>query len=176
VQGEASDVTDQVHPSFEAFVDARGSALLRHAYVLTGDRFLAEDLVQETLAHLYRRWDRVVATSSEAYVKTSVTRQFLSWRRRKSSGERPTEHVPENPAAYDATDEVAGADALWRLLATLPRKQRAILALRYYDDQSDVQIAEILGVSASNVRAQASRGLAALREQVRSSDVTGGVS
>jgi len=170
-------VTDKVHPSFEAFVAARGSAVLRHAYVLTGDRFLAEDLVQETLAHLYRRWDRVAATSSpEAYVKTSVTRQFLSWRRRKSSGERPTEHVPENPAADDATDEVAGDDALWRLLATLPRKQRAILALRYYDDQSDVQIAEILGVSASNVRAQASRGLAALREQVRSNDVTGGVS
>jgi len=170
-------VSEDNHPSFDAFVAARGSALLRHAYVLTGDRYLAEDLVQETLAHLYRRWDRVAATTSpEAYVKTSVTRQFLSWRRRRSSGERPTDHVPESPSAYDGTDAVDDDDVLWRLLARLPRKQRAILALRFYDDQSDLQIAEILGVSASTVRSQASRALATLRDQLSPSDVTGGVS
>jgi len=170
-------VSEENHPSFDAFVAARGSALLRHAYVLTGDRYLAEDLVQETLAHLYRRWDKVAATTSpEAYVKTSVTRQFLSWRRRRSSGERPTDHVPESPSAYDGTDAVDDDDVLWRLLARLPRKQRAILALRFYDDQSDQQIAEILGVSASTVRSQASRALATLRDQLSPSDVTGGVS
>jgi len=170
-------VSEDSHPSFDAFVAARGSALLRHAYVLTGDGYLAEDLVQETLAHLYRRWDRVAATTSpEAYVKTSVTRQFLSWRRRRSSGERPTDHVPESPSAYDGTDAVDDDDVLWRLLARLPRKQRAILALRFYDDQSDLQIAEILGVSASTVRSQASRALATLRDQLSPSDVTGGVS
>ena len=170
-------MSEESHPSFDAFVAARGSALLRHAYVLTGDRYLAEDLVQETLAHLYRRWDRVAATTSpEAYVKTSVTRQFLSWRRRRSSGERPTDHVPESPSAYDGTDAVDDDDVLWRLLARLPRKQRAILALRFYDDQSDLQIAEILGVSASTVRSQASRALATLRDQLSPSDVTGGVS
>jgi len=170
-------VSEDSHPSFDAFVAARGSALLRHAYVLTGDGYLAEDLVQETLAHLYRRWDRVAATTSpEAYVKTSVTRQFLSWRRRRSSGERPTDHVPESPSTYDGTDAVADDDVLWRLLARLPRKQRAILALRFYDDQSDLQIAEILGVSASTVRSQASRALATLRDQLSPSDVTGGVS
>ena len=170
-------MSEESHPSFDAFVAARGSALLRHAYVLTGDRYLAEDLVQETLAHLYRRWDKVAATTSpEAYVKTSVTRQFLSWRRRRSSGERPTDHVPESPAAYDGTDAVDDDDVLWRLLARLPRKQRAILALRFYDDQSDLQIAEILGVSASTVRSQASRALATLRDQLSPSDVTGGVS
>ena len=170
-------MSEENHPSFDAFVAARGSALLRHAYVLTGDRYLAEDLVQETLAHLYRRWDKVAATTSpEAYVKTSVTRQFLSWRRRRSSGERPTDHVPESPSAYDGTDAVDDDDVLWRLLARLPRKQRAILALRFYDDQSDLQIAEILGVSASTVRSQASRALASLRDQLSPSDVTGGVS
>ena len=170
-------MSEDSHPSFDAFVAARGSALLRHAYVLTGDGYLAEDLVQETLAHLYRRWDRVAATTSpEAYVKTSVTRQFLSWRRRRSSGERPTDHVPESPSAYDGTDAVDDDDVLWRLLARLPRKQRAILALRFYDDQSDVQIAEILGVGASTVRSQASRALATLRDQISPSDVTGGVS
>lgn len=170
-------MSDERHPSFDAFVAARGSALLRHAYVLTGDRWLAEDLVQETLAHLYRRWDRVAATTSpEAYVKTSVTRQFLSWRRRRSSGERPTETVPERAPAYDGTDAVADDDVIWRLLARLPRRQRAILALRFYDDQSDAQIAEILGVSTSTVRSNAARGLATLRAQLSPSDVTGGVS
>ena len=170
-------MTDQVHPSFEGFVAARGSTLLRHAYVLTGDRHLAEDLVQETLAHLYRRWGRVAATASpEAYVKTSITRQYLSWRRRRSSGERPSDRLPENPSAFGGTDAIDDDDVIWRLLARLPRKQRAILALRYYDDQSDAQIAEILGVSASTVRSNASRALATLRAQTSPRDVTGGVS
>jgi RNA polymerase sigma-70 factor (sigma-E family) len=162
--------------SFDEFVAARGAALLRHAYVLTGDRHLAEDLVQEVLAHLYRRWDRVVAaTSPEAYVRTSVTRQFLSWRRRKWSGERPTESLPET-AVGDPTADRAGDDAVWRLLATLPRQQRAILALRFYDDQSDAQIAAILGTSSSSVRAQASRGIATLRSHLTESDVSGALS
>jgi RNA polymerase sigma-70 factor (sigma-E family) len=173
-------VDDQAQPTFDAFVAARGSAMLRHAYVLTGDRYLAEDLVQETLAHLCRRWDKVAASSSpEAYVRTSVTRQFLSWRRRRSSGERITADPPDSLATPDEGDRIAGDDAVWRALATLPRKQRAILALRFYDDQSDVQIAEILGVSASNVRAQASRGIATLRQQLGvldQTDVSGGVS
>jgi RNA polymerase sigma-70 factor (sigma-E family) len=165
-------------PSFDVFVAARGSALLRHAYVLTGDRHLAEDLVQEVLAHLYRRWDKVVATTSpEAYVKTSVTRQFLSWRRRRSYAERPTDAVPEPRAAQgDSSDTFAGDDAVWRQLATLPRRQRAILALRFYDDQSDAQIAEILGISASAVRAHASRGITTLREQLAGTDVSGAMS
>jgi RNA polymerase sigma-70 factor (sigma-E family) len=164
-------------PTFDAFVASRGAALLRHAYVLTGDRHLAEDLVQEVLAHLYRRWDRVIATTSpEAYVRTSITRQFLSWRRRKSYSERPTDSVPEPPGTHDEAEDLAGDDVVWRRLATLPRRQRAILALRFYDDQSDAQIAAILGVSASSVRAQASRGIATLREQLTVSDVSGGVS
>ena len=164
-------------PSFDAFVTARGPALLRHAYVLTGDRHLAEDLVQEVLARLYLQWHRVAATTSpEGYVRTSLTRQFLSWRRRRSSGERPTEHVPEGTTPYGGVDAVDDDDLLWRLLARLPRKQRAILALRFYDDRSDQQIAEILGVSASTVRSQASRALATLRDQLSPSDVTGGVS
>ena len=165
-------------PPFDAFVAARGSAMLRHAYVLTGDRYLAEDLVQEVLAHLYRKWDKVsTASSPEAYVRTSITRQFLSWRRRRSSGERVTDHLPEAPS-LDATDLVDGDDVVWHALATLPRRQRAILALRFYDDRSDAQIAEILGVSQSSVRAQASRGIATLREHLSSLglDVSGGVS
>lgn len=157
---------------FDDFVAARGSALLRHAYLLTGDRGLAEDLVQETLAHLYRRWDRVSAAGSpEAYVRTSITRQFLSWRRRRWWGERPSAALPEQPA-YDGGD-AEGDDVVWRTLASLPRQQRAVLALRFYDDLSDAQIAEVLGVSASNVRAQASRALASLRDRMTDVDREG---
>jgi RNA polymerase sigma factor (sigma-70 family) len=108
-----------------------------------------------------------------------VTRQFLSWRRRRSSTERVTAELPESADAADTGDRIAGDDAVWRALSTLPRKQRAILALRFYDDQSDVQIAEVLGISASNVRAQASRGIATLRQQLTTTgmhDVSGGVS
>jgi RNA polymerase sigma-70 factor (sigma-E family) len=163
-------------PSLEEFVAARGAALLRHAYVLTGDRDAAEDLVQEVLAHLYRRWDKVTASSSpEAYVRTSITRQFLTWRRRRVSSERVTDDVPEPAAGLDPADRLAGDDLVWRALATLPRRQRAILALRFYDDQSDAQIAQILGVSTSHVRAQASRALATLRSHLTDSDITGGV-
>ena len=172
---------DGARPTFDDFVIARGPALLRQALVLTGDRHLAEDLVQEVLARLCLRWDRVLAADSpEAYVRTSMTRQYLSWRRRRSSRERVTDRVPEEPpyadGSADAPSTLAGDDVVWRLLATLPRRQRAILALRFYDDQSDAQIAAILGVGVSTVRAQASRGIARLREQLATSDVTGGVS
>ncbi len=163
--------------SFEEFVAARGPALLRHAYVLTGDRDLAQDLVQEVLAHLYGRWERVQASNApEAYVRTSITRKYLSWRRRRASTERVTDQLPETArGSADFTDERAGDDVVWRALQELPRRQRAILALRFYDDQSDLQIAEILGVSASNVRAQASRGIATLRSHLAGAELTGGI-
>ena len=85
--------------------------------------------------------------------------------------------MPERPT-LDATDLVDADDVVWRALATLPRRQRAILALRFYDDRSDAQIAEILGISQSSVRAQASRGIASLRQQLATAGigVTGGVS
>jgi RNA polymerase sigma-70 factor (sigma-E family) len=166
----------QYEPTIEEFVAARGAALLRHAYVLTGDQDAAEDLVQEVLAHLYSRWSKVAACSSpEAYVRTCLTRQFLTWRRRRASSERVTDDVPEPAAGLDPVDRLAGDDVVWRALATLPRRQRAVLALRFYDDQSDAQIAQILGVSTSHVRAQASRALATLRSQLTDTDITGGV-
>ena len=85
--------------------------------------------------------------------------------------------MPEPRAAHgDSSDTFAGDDAVWRQLATLPRRQRAILALRFYDDQSDAQIAEILGISASAVRAHASRGITTLREQLAGTDVSGAMS
>jgi RNA polymerase sigma-70 factor (sigma-E family) len=170
-------MTERAVPTFDEFVATRGAALLRHAYVLSGDRHTAEDLVQETLAGLYRRWDRVAAASSpEAYVRTTMTRQYLTWRRRRSFAERAWGDLPDQASPVDAITATDADDVVWRALGALPRKQRVILALRFYDDQSDTQIASILGISASNVRAQAARGIATLRTRVAASDVTGALS
>jgi RNA polymerase sigma-70 factor (sigma-E family) len=154
--------------TFEGFVAAKGPALLRVALMLCGDPHRAEDLVQSTLARLYRRWSRVEAsTEPEAYVRAAVVNEFLSWRRRRSSAEVPISDVArradEAGGGADPAGGHAARDAAWRLLATLPRRQRAVLVLRYYEDLPDAEIAAVLGCSASTVRSTASRALATLR-------------
>ena len=149
---------------FEAFVVSRGAALLRFAFVLTHDRGQAEDLVQEALAKVHRRWDRVLATEQpEAYVRRVVTNEFLSWRRRRSSGETPGA-IPSSPMA-DPSGAIDERDAMWRALAVLPPRQRAVLVLRFYEDMPDAQIAEVLECAPGTVASLASRGMAALRAQ-----------
>lgn len=149
-------------PGFDEFAAARGDALLRFAYLLCGDAHLAEDLVQNVLSRAFPRWDRVAAAAHpEAYVKKMLVNEHLSWRRRLSSREVVRDALPDAPVAAD--DAVVHRDAAWRLLATLPRRQRAVLVLRYYEDLSDAAIAEVLGCSAGAVRAYASRALATLR-------------
>ena len=150
--------------SFDDFVVARGRALLRFAYVVSGDAYLAEDLVQEVLARLHRRWDKVVAMQHpEAYVRTSIVRQFVSWRRRRSAREAILAEVPEPGALADPHQGVLARDQMWRLLARLPRAQRAVLVLRFYCDLPDDEIAALLGCGESTVRSRASRALARLR-------------
>lgn len=150
--------------SFEEYVVSRGDALLRFAYVLTGDRYLAEDLVQEVLARVHRSWHRMAQVAQpDAYLRTAIVRQFLSWRRRRASGELPTDPIPERVSTTDTTVRHAARDEMWRLLATLPRKQRAVLVLRFYEDLPDTEIADVLGCRQTTVRVHASRGLAQLR-------------
>jgi len=150
--------------SFDEFVQTRGWALLRFAYVLSGDSYLGEDLVQEVLARMHRRWPKVAAMDSpEAYVRTAIVRQFLSWRRRRSAGEAILAEVPEPSAADEPQHRVVVQDQMWRLLAGLPRSQRAVLVLRFYCDLPDEQIAALLNCGESTVRSQASRALAKMR-------------
>jgi RNA polymerase sigma-70 factor (sigma-E family) len=152
---------------FDDFVHTRGQALLRFAYVLSGDAHLAEDLVQEVLARMHRRWDRVTALESpEAYVRTAIVRQFLSWRRRRAAGEAVVAEVPE-PATFDEPQQrVLARDHMWRLLAGLPRAQRAVLVLRFYCDLPDDEIATLLNCREPTVRSQAARALARLRTRL----------
>ncbi|MFI5956255.1 SigE family RNA polymerase sigma factor [Cryptosporangium sp. NPDC051539] len=149
-------------PDFGSYVAADGAALLRFAWVLTGDHHLAEDLVQEALVKVHRRWSRRIEQPGP-YVRKTILRHYLSWRRRRSSGEIPAPDGVDSVAA-DHADGIADRDALWVLLATLPRQQRAVLTLRFFEDLDDPAIAELIGCSPGTVRGHASRGLARLRQ------------
>ena len=150
---------------FEEFVAAQGQSLLRLAFVLTSDRHLAEDLTQTTLADAFRHWRKVAAAQDPpAYVRRMLVNAHLSWRRRRSSTERPSElaDTSVDPAA-EPGDAYAARQQMRALLADLAPRARTVLVLRYYADLDDAAIAEAMGVSTSSVRATASRALAGLR-------------
>ncbi len=150
--------------SFDDYVVGRGPGLLRFAYLLTGDRHLAEDLVQEVLAKAHRSWARIERLDApDSYVRKAILNQYLSWRRRRSSGEVSIGEVPDTPAGADHASRHADRDAIWTMLTGLPRQQRAVLVLRFYEDLADAQIAELIGCSVATVRAHASRALTRLR-------------
>jgi len=151
--------------TFEEFVAAQGQSLLRLAFVLTSDRHLAEDLTQTTLADAYRHWRKVAAAQDPAaYVRRMLVNAHLSWRRRRSSTERPSELVDTSiDPAVEPGDAYAARQQMRALLAGLAPRARTVLVLRYYADLDDAAIAEVMGVSASSVRATASRALASLR-------------
>ncbi|MFN8158730.1 MAG: SigE family RNA polymerase sigma factor [Candidatus Nanopelagicales bacterium] len=148
-------------PEFTEFVAARTPALLRTAYLLTGDWAAGEDLLQTTLEQCWRRWGRL-GEHPEPYVRQAMLRTFLSWRRRRWTGETPTEELPE-VAVDDATSAYDEREQLWRALQRLPRRQRAVIVLRYFDDLSEQETAAALGVAVGTVKSQASKALAALR-------------
>jgi RNA polymerase sigma-70 factor (sigma-E family) len=150
--------------SFEEYVVASSGRLLRFAYVLCGDRYLAEDLVQDVLARTHRHWRRIEAENPDAYVRTALVRAYLSWRRRRVSTERVLANTPEPGAtSTDFAQETVSRDEMWKLLATLPKAQRAVMVLRFYEDLDDRRIAEVLGCAAGTVRVHASRALGSLR-------------
>ncbi|SHN38951.1 SigE family RNA polymerase sigma factor [Cryptosporangium aurantiacum] len=151
--------------AFDGFVADHGGTFLRFAYVLCGDYHLAEDLVQEALVRVHPRWPKVRQQQPSAYVRKTILRQYLSWRRRRASAEVPD--LPDADANQDRrpdhADRLADRDALRIALAGLPPRQRAVLVLRFYEDLDDDEIAELIGCSTTTVRSHASRGLARLR-------------
>jgi RNA polymerase sigma-70 factor (sigma-E family) len=152
--------------SFDAFVAARGDMLLRHAYVLCGDRHLAEDLLQDALIKTHRHWRRVSQVDQpEAYVRRILLNGYLSGRRRRSASEVPTaDHPPSGVDDHAAAHAERGA--MWQLLAGLPRQQRAAVVLRFYEDLDDHVIGIALGCSASTARKHVSLALHKLRHQL----------
>lgn len=147
---------------FSAYLQGRQGALLRIAYLLTGDAHTAEDVVQTAFAKLYLSWGRAAQGSLDAYVRRIVVNEAHSiwrrpWRRREVSADVLPEHgrTPE----YDD----GRAAEVWRAVSRLPKRQRAVIVLRYYEDLSEAEIAEVLEISPGTVKSQASRALATLR-------------
>ncbi|GAA1605663.1 SigE family RNA polymerase sigma factor [Kribbella sancticallisti] len=149
--------------TFEEWARVGLPKLLRFATVLCGSGDLAADLVQDVAVKAHRHWDRVAtADSPNAYLRKMLVNEYLSWRRKWSRFVPRAEIVPSEQIA-DHANQQADRDQLLTELAKLPRRQRAVLVLRYFGGLSDPEIAETLGCSASTVRAHASRALAALR-------------
>ena len=150
---------------FEEFAATRLPAVLRFAGVLTADRALAEDVVQEVLIRASKRWDQISQLDRpELYVRKMIVNEYISWRRRSwrllplgSAAEIDDRITP------DHADQHAERDALLIEIGKLPRRQRAVLVLRYYEGLSDLEIAGILGCAPGTVRGHASRALATLR-------------
>jgi len=156
---------EQGREAFHAYVVGRSPALLRTAYLLTGSRTDAEDLLQTALAKTYLAWDRIREREAlDGYVRrVMVNTQTSVWRRRKVD-EHPTEALPERGIDRDAGDDVVLHDALWTALAALPKRQRAVVVLRYYEDLSEAETAQALGVSVGTVKSTTSRALTKLRD------------
>ena len=147
-----------MHDSFEDYVNGRGRALLRFAYVLSHDADLAQDLVQDALVKVHPRWDRVDAP--DAYLRRAIVNDYCSWKRRRASRDVVTDAVPETLTSDEGPEE---RDAMWQLLTELPRQQRAALVLRFYEGLDDGAIGRALGCSEATVRSHASKALATLR-------------
>jgi RNA polymerase sigma-70 factor (sigma-E family) len=145
----------------DEFLAARSTALLRTAYALTGDWHRAEDLLQTALVSCYGKWSRIV--EPEAYLRRAMFRAYLGWRRRRWVGELPSGQLPETAELGQLTG-VELRPAVLEGLASLPPRQRAVVLLRYYLDQTEAETADLLGISAGTVKSQAAKGLVKLRD------------
>jgi RNA polymerase sigma-70 factor (sigma-E family) len=149
---------------FQEFVRARWSRLVRTAYLLTGDAHHAEDLTQTALAKAYRSWRRVARSDNpEAYVRKMLVSCNSDRFRKRRVAEALTAAPPEVAGRDEAVARADERSALLGALAGLPPKQRAVIVLRYWEDLSEAEVAEILGCSPGTVKSQASKGLAKLR-------------
>ncbi|MGR6924503.1 SigE family RNA polymerase sigma factor [[Actinomadura] parvosata] len=161
-------------PTFETFAAQRLPALYRYAMVLTQNRHDAEDLVQEALTRTGLRWNAIRRKDDpEGYVRTAMVRIMVNrWR-------RPMREVsvsaPPEPAAEDVgLERLLDDEGIRSRIARLPPRMRAVLVLRYVEERGDEEIARLLGCSRGTVKSQASRGLARLREAVKTEEIEHG--
>ena len=148
--------------SFQAFVDAHQRPLTRLAYLLTGEVHLAEDLVQSVLVRMIGRWAKLDHIDNlDAYARKTMVNQYISWRRRRGSGEVPSAEPPDR--AYSSEDSAILRIVLRQALMRLTPKQRAVLVLRFYEDRTERDVADLLGCSVGTVKSQAHHALARLR-------------
>ena len=159
---------DGPEEAFAAYVAARRRALLQAAWLLTGDWHLAEDLVQTALAKAYLKWRRV--DDPDAYVRRVLTTTYVTWWRRRWRGEQPAETVPD-AGRFDDHSGIDVRGQLYAVLRELPRRQRAVVVLRYFEDLTEAETAAALGCSVGTVKSQASRALASMRSSTALADL-----
>ena len=149
--------------AFAEFVAARSSALHRTAYLMVGERQLAQDLLQEAFTKTYVAWPSLRdPAKAEAYTRKVITTTAISWYRRKSWQERPSDTIPEKSHSGHA-DELTQREWVWSALQDLPARQRAAIVLRYYEDLTEAQTAAALGCAVGTVKSQVHAGLKTLR-------------
>jgi RNA polymerase sigma-70 factor (sigma-E family) len=152
-----------VDADFREFVRSRRRALLRSAYLLTGNLADAEDLVQSALAKTFQAWNRIEDRKAlDGYVRRALVNTHISWWRRRRVDEYPTDEIPDKPVA-DASDNSELHDTLKRAIDRLPQRMRAAVVLRYFEDMSEAEVADVLGVSPGTVKSTVSRAVAKLR-------------
>jgi RNA polymerase sigma-70 factor (sigma-E family) len=148
---------------FSEFVVGVQATMVRLAELLTGDRDRAEDLAQEGFARAFASWRRV-RTDPAAYVRRCIVNANTDWWRRRTWRERPHSAVPDRPDPADSTEQaVVTRDAVLRALSKLTARERAVLALRYYMDLSEIQISAELGIARGTVKSTVARALGKLR-------------
>ncbi|HKR72023.1 MAG TPA: SigE family RNA polymerase sigma factor [Streptosporangiaceae bacterium] len=156
---------------FAQFVEAREQALQRTAWLLTGDRDLAKDLVQTALVRAWPRWERIKRRDDpEVYVRRVIVNTWATWSRRRWRAEKATGTLPEGPAPEDVAADVAVRLAIRGALASLTERQRAVLVLRVFDDLSEAHVARILDCAVGTVKSTMSQALAKLRNDPRLAD------
>jgi RNA polymerase sigma-70 factor (sigma-E family) len=156
--------------AFREFVTARWGALVRTAFLLTGDHGQAEDLVQATLERMHRHWRRVERKDSpDGYARKVMTNLAISNARRRRFREISLVVAAETPSR-DATQPIAERDEVWQALRRLPSRMRAVLVLRYFEDLSEAEVARVLGCGIGTVKSQNSRGLERMRGLLDSGD------
>jgi len=150
----------------DEFIEVHYRSLLRTAFLLTGDRYAGEDLLQDVLATSWVYAQRSTIEQPGAFLRRCLVNAYISQRRRRGRRREDAALLTglPDPVRADVTDHIATRDAMWRALASLPRHQRAILVLRFYEDMSEAQIAQLLGVGVGSVRGGSWRGLERLRK------------
>jgi len=142
---------------------SRGRSLLHSAYLLTGHLADAEDLVQSTLAKTYQAWNRIEDRKAlDGYVRRAMVNTHISWWRRRKVDEYPTDEIPDQPAA-DTSASSEMHDSLRRAIDRLPHRMRAAVVLRFFEDMTEAEVADVLGVSLGTVKSTVSRAVAKLR-------------
>jgi RNA polymerase sigma-70 factor (ECF subfamily) len=165
--GRTEAVAD-IDEDFRQFVAVRSAGLLRTAYLMVGDWAHAEDVLQTALTKTYLAWRRLGGIEAvDSYARRVVVTTATSWWRRRWHSERPSSELPEQ--SVDPSDGWAEREALWGHVRALPARQRAVLVLRYYEDLTETQTADILGVSVGTVKSQTARALRTLRARLAAS-------